>query len=114
MTERGGAIIFCRILEPALMPRKAPPPSPDATILNYLNDRERGRHNLLYDFSARINASQCAPSPDVTIFNYLNDRERGRHNLLCDFSAPSPDVTILDYLDDREGGAIICVGFLRP
>ena len=33
MTERGGTIIFCRILMP-------PPPSIDATILNYLNDRE--------------------------------------------------------------------------
>ena len=31
MTERGGAIIFCRNLAP---------PSPDAAILNYLNDRE--------------------------------------------------------------------------
>ena len=43
MTERGYAIIFCKLLAP----RNAPPPSPDATILNYLNDRERGRHNLL-------------------------------------------------------------------
>ena len=32
-----GAIIFCRILAPV----NAPPP-PDATILNYLNDREAG------------------------------------------------------------------------
>ena len=37
MTERGGAMIFCRM---------SSPPSPDATILNYLDDRERGRHNL--------------------------------------------------------------------
>ena len=32
----------------------APPPnapSPDATILNYLNDSERGRHYLLLDFA---------------------------------------------------------------
>ena len=43
MTERGGAIIFCKILAS----RNAPLPSPDATILNYLNDRERGRVNLL-------------------------------------------------------------------
>ena len=42
------------------------------TILNYLNDRKRGRHYLLYDFSA----------PDATMLNYLNDRERGRHYLL--------------------------------
>ena len=38
MTERGSAIIFCRSLAP---PMTSPP---DATILNYLNDRERGRH----------------------------------------------------------------------
>ena len=47
MTERGGAIIFCRIL--------APPPPPnvsrDATILNNLNDRE-GAPLFLLDFSA--------------------------------------------------------------
>ena len=39
MTERGSAIIFCRSLAPPMTP-----PPPDATILNYLNDRERGRH----------------------------------------------------------------------
>ena len=35
MTERGGAIVFCRILAPP-----NDPPPPDATILNYLTDRE--------------------------------------------------------------------------
>ena len=39
MTGRGGAVILCRILAPP----NAPPP-PDASILNYLNDRERGCH----------------------------------------------------------------------
>ena len=44
MTERGSAIIFCRILAPPpLMP-----PSPDVTILNYLNDRERGRGHYFF------------------------------------------------------------------
>ena len=33
---------FCRILAPPNAP-----PSPDAKILNYVNDRERGRHCLL-------------------------------------------------------------------
>ena len=39
MTERGGggAIIICRILA-----SPNDPPPPDDTILNYLNDRERG------------------------------------------------------------------------
>ena len=79
MTERGGAIVFCRILAPPndLPPQTSQyltilqtergagitfsrifwrppppmPPSPDATILNYLNDREGGRHYLLQDFA---------------------------------------------------------------
>ena len=40
MTERGGAIIFCKILAPP--PPPPMPPSPDATLLNYLNDRREG------------------------------------------------------------------------
>ena len=56
MTERGDAIIFCKILAPAM-----PPPSPDATILNYLNDRERGRHIFLYEFSDHPPPPQCPP-----------------------------------------------------
>ena len=49
MTERGGAIIFCRISAPPM------PPSPDATILSNLNDRE-GRH-----YFCRILAPPNAP-----------------------------------------------------
>ena len=44
ITERGGAIIFLGFWRPPM-----PPPYPDATILNDLNDRERGRHS-----SARV------------------------------------------------------------
>ena len=67
MTERGVAIIFCKILAPPM-----PPPSLDATIHNYLNDKDRARHHLLWNSSD----PQCpTPSPDVTILNYLNDRE---------------------------------------
>ena len=40
MTERGRHYV-CRILAPPM------PPPPDATILNYLSDRERGRHYFL-------------------------------------------------------------------
>ena len=44
-----------------------PPPSADATIFNYLNEREReGRHDLLKDFGAH----QWPPLPDATILNY--------------------------------------------
>ena len=115
MTERGGAIIFCRILAPPNVP---PPPSPDVTILNNLNDRERGRHYFLSHFGVpqcpppplsttpqyltilmtvrggaiifcRILAPPNAPpSSDVTILNNLNDRERGRHYILSHFGAP--------------------------
>ena len=66
MTERGHHYV-CRSLAPPM-----PPPSHDATILNYLNDRERGRHYFLSHFGA----PQCPPpSPDDTILNNLNDRE---------------------------------------
>ena len=70
MTERGGAITYCGILAPLNAPftrrhnnynylnnregaplsfldfgaPNAPPSYPNATILNDLNDRERGRH----------------------------------------------------------------------
>ena len=80
------------------------------TILNYFNDRERGRHYhfvgferppmpppptiqkyftiLMTEMRDAINfvgfwrPPPNAPSPDATILNYLNDSERGRHYLL--------------------------------
>ena len=56
----------------------SPPPPHDATILNCLNDREKGRHYFLYDFDA----PPPPPSPDATIFDYLYyDRERGGRQL---------------------------------
>ena len=97
MIERGGAIIFCRILAPPpmsppsqtpqyftiLMTERegapvsfcrilAPPPPHDSKILYYLNDRDEGRY-----YFCRILAPP-PPSPSTTILNYLNDRERGR------------------------------------
>ena len=43
-------------------------------MLIYLNDKERGRHYLLYNFSA---APMSPPphSPDAAILVYLNNRE---------------------------------------
>ena len=41
ITEKGAAIIFLGFWRPPC----PPPPYPDATILNDLNDRERGRHS---------------------------------------------------------------------
>ena len=65
VTVRGGAVIFCRIL---------PPPPPDATILNHLNDRERGAPLFFVGFWRPPMTSP--PPPDATILNYLNDRKR--------------------------------------
>ena len=70
-TERGAGITFCKILAPTITP--PPPPSTDATILNYLNDREGGRGAPL----SFIGFWGPPPSLDATILNYLNDRERG-------------------------------------
>ena len=44
--DKEGFVGFWR---PAMPP--PPPPAPDATILNYRNDRESGRHYLLWDFA---------------------------------------------------------------
>ena len=70
MTKRGGAIIFCRILAPP----QCPPPSPDATILIYLNDRE-GVPLSFVGFWQPPPSLMPPPSPDATILNNLNDRE---------------------------------------
>ena len=73
LTERGGgggggrALPFVGFWRP---PRC--PPSPDATILNYLNDREGGVAPLSFV------GFWHPPSPDTTIRNDLNNRERGR------------------------------------
>ena len=74
MTERGGAIIFCRSLAP---PMTLPP---DATILNYLNEREREeRHDPLKDFGAHQGPP---PPPDATIYlTNITDREGGGRTL---------------------------------
>ena len=44
--ERGRLYLFCRIFAPP----QCPPPSPDATILIYHNDGERGHHYLFVEF----------------------------------------------------------------
>ena len=101
---------FYRILAPPNAP-----PSPDAKILNYLNDREIGAPlsfvgfwrppmtppqtpqylTILqtergggHTFSRILAPPQCPPSPDATILNYLNDRERGA--ILCRTLPPLP------------------------
>ena len=86
MTERGGTIIFRRILAPP----QCPPPihSPDPTILIYLKDREGAPLSF-------VGFWRPPPSPDATIPNNINDREEAP---LClyDFSvtnAPPPPTT---------------------
>ena len=106
MTESGGAIIFCRILAP-----RNDPPSPDATILNYLNDRERGDAIIFCKNLAPALMPRNAPPPPLTP-QYLTIlmTKRGDAIIYCMIlappppNAPSPDVTILDYLDDWERG----------
>ena len=124
MTERGGTIIFCRILAP---PQCLPPPHIHTTptpqylfilmgvmifcrILalippqtpQYLTilKTEKGRH-----YVCRILAPPIPPpSHDATILNYLNDRGRGRHYFFIGFwrpqCPPSPGATILNNLND--------------
>ena len=113
MTERGGAIIFCRILA-----RPNAPPPPDATMLNYLNDRERGRHYLflLWDYGA----PQCPPPPDATILNYILLTERWGAPLSfvgfwrSPMPPPPPTPQYLTILVTDRGGAIIFCGILAP
>ena len=70
MTERGGgAIIICRILA---LPNDPPPP--DDTILNYLNDRERGAPLCRILTPPSL---QCPPPYEFKILYYLNDRDEG-------------------------------------
>ena len=103
MTEKGGPIIFCRILAPPIAPPPSPP-SPDATILNYLDDKERRRHYL-----CRILAPSMTPPPTPQYLTILMT-ERGGAIIFCRILTPpppppsSPDATILNYLYDRERG----------
>ena len=72
MTEMRDAIIFVGVWRPQM------PPSPDATTLNYLNDRERGAPLSFVGFWR----PPMPPPPDATILNYLTDRE-GRRRTIC-------------------------------
>ena len=106
MKERGGAIIFCRILE---VPQPPPPPqcspSPDATILNNLNDRE-GALLCLQDFSATN-----APPPTTPRYLTILMTGRGAPLYFVGFWSPPPPPQksqYFNYLDDRERGGANC------
>ena len=112
MTKKKDAINFIGFWR-SLMP---PPLSPDATILNYLNDSERGAPLSFVGFRR----PPMPPLPDATILNCLNDRERGGGGRLYHFVRfyrhPMPP-TIPKYftiLMTQMRDAIIFVGFWRP
>ena len=90
-----------------------PHPSPDASILNYLDDRERRRHYL-----CRILAPPMPPPPMTPQYLTILMTEReGGAIILCRISAPpSPPQTpeYLTILMTERGGAIILCRTLAP
>ena len=96
MTEMRDAIIFVGCWRPPNAP-----PSPDATILNYLNDRE---------VAGIIFCRILAPPPMTPQYLTILMTERRGAIIFCRTLAPlnaPPDATILNYLYDREGGGAI-------
>ena len=85
MTERDGAIIFCRILAP----HQGPPPPPLTPQYLTILMTERGGESFIVFWCPPPNA----PSPDATVLHYLNDRERGAIifcRILATPNAPPP------------------------
>ena len=112
MTEMRDAIIFVGVWRPPM-----PPPSPDATILNYFNARERTGITF-----CRILPPPPPPKTPQYLTILMTERRAGVI-IFCRILAPlndppPPDATILHYLNDREsggGGALFSfVGFWRP
>ena len=97
LTERGGAIVFCRVLAPP-----NDPPPPDATILNYLRDREGAG----ITFSRILAPPNALPPPPTPQYLTILMTERGGAIILCRTlpPPPSPDATILNDLNDSERG----------
>ena len=112
MTKKKDAINFIGFWRPLMPP---PPLSPDATILNYLNDSERGAPLSFVGFRR----PPMPPLPDATILNCLNDRERGGGAPLSFCKILSPpnaphDSKILYYLNDTNEGCYYFCRFLAP
>ena len=97
--ERSGAPLF---LVGFLRPQCPPP---DATILNYFNDRDGGRQYFCRILAPPPPHAFPSPSPGATILDYLNDRERGRHYLFGILvpPPPNPDATILNPIQPGGG-----------
>ena len=114
MTEMGDAIIFVGFWRPQC----PPPPSPDATILNYLNDRER---RATLSFVGFCRPPMTPPPPQTS--QYLTILLTGGGGapmgitfcrILAPQCPPSLDPTILNYLNNREGVPLSFVGCWRP
>ena len=102
MTEVRDAIIFVEFCpSPSLL---RPTSSPDATMLNYLNDRERGAPLSFIGF--------CPPPPDTTILL----TKRGAGITLCRILAPPPPTTqqYLTKLMTERGAPLSFVGLCPP
>ena len=90
MTEMRDAINFVGFWRSC--PPPPMPPSPDATILNYLNESEGGGGATLFCRVLVVgfwHLPMTSPPLDDTILNYLNDRERGGAPL-CRILTPPP------------------------
>ena len=102
-TEKGkGRHYVCRILAPSM------PPSHDATILNYLNDRERAGAPIFFIGFWR---PQCpSSSPQTPQYLTILMTERGRHYVCRILAPPMPPPTTPRYLTilmTERGAAII-------
>ena len=102
-TERGGTIIFCRILAPPQCPPHTPPTPQYLFIL------------MGIFIFCRILAPPNAPPPPSTTPQYLTIiiTERGGAIIFYRILSPpppppSPNATILNNLNDREG-ATLCL-----
>ena len=106
MTEMRNAIIFVGFWRPLMTP-----PPLDATILNYLNDREREGAIIICMILAPPNDP---PPPEATILNYLTDRKRGGGALPFVGFWRSPMPQYLTNLMTERGDAIIFCMILAP
>ena len=108
MTERGGTIIFCRILAPD---PQCPPPlhSPDATILIYLNDREGAPLSFVGFWRPPPPMPPPPYTPPTPQYLTILMTERGHHYVCMILAPPMPPPlprrhNTYNYLNDRERG----------
>ena len=92
MTKRGGTISLCRILAPPQCP-----PSPYATILIYLNDRE-GTPLSFVEFYRLSNAPPHTPPTPQCLFLLMTERDAIIFcKILTPLNAPAPLTSVTSY-----------------